>query len=272
MLVDAGETLGRLGDPRNLEKFVLIKGGDYPLEMGMVAVKSFEMAAYPVTNKWFASFVDAGNYKNTEYWTQEGQKWLSHTGARYPAYWHSRKWNCPNSPVVGVSWWEADAFCRWLTCERNDGFVYRLPSEGEWEAAAAGFKQRKYPFGKWRDGVCNTDEAKIEKTSPVGIFKNGKTPEGLFDMAGNVWEWTTSNYDLEKDVEDFAFDREIAALLEDGDYSSAWEVAEKKKIRSLLRGGSWIDYRSLARCAIRVRDFPLNRFYNIGFRCARTVK
>jgi formylglycine-generating enzyme required for sulfatase activity len=272
---EAGELLGRIGDERNLEEFVDIPEGTYQTSAGEIKIFSMKMAAYPVTNQWYRQFIMADGYKEEnreKYWTENGIKWLRHTETEYPEYWFSQKWNCPNAPVVGVSWWEADAFCRWLTVKRNDGFVYRLPTEGEWEAAAAGFEQRKYPFGKWEYGVCNTDEVKIKKTSPVGIFQRGKTPEGLFDMAGNVWEWTTSNYDLEKDVADFAFDHEIQSLYEKEEYESAWEVAGKRKIRPALRGGSWNFDRNDARCAGRGRDFPLDRFNDVGFRCVRTVK
>ena len=73
--------------------------------------------------------------------------------------WHERSWTCPNAPVVGVCWYEADAFCRWLTMTCDDGFTYRLPDEKEWEAAAAGFEKREYPWGKWAEDRCNTRES-----------------------------------------------------------------------------------------------------------------
>ncbi len=271
-LADAGETLGRLGDRRDLEKFIPIKGGNYPLKPGKVKIKPFEMSKYLVTNQWYSKFIITDGYENLEYWSEQGKKWLTHTSVKHPEYWHNRKWNCPNSPVVGISLWEADAFCQWLTGEKNDGALYRLPTENEWEAAATGFDKREYPFGKWKDGVCNTSESNIDKISPVGIFQKGKTLEGIFDMAGNVWEWTTTNYDLKKDVDDLTFDLEVQALYEKEDYIKALEMAGKKKIQTSLRGGSWILNRDYARCANRYRLYPNDRDFNIGFRCVRTLK
>jgi formylglycine-generating enzyme required for sulfatase activity len=114
---------------------------------------------------------------------------------------------------VGVSWYEAYAFTRWLTLERNDGHKYSLLSENQWQAAAAGFDGRKYPWGdKWDKNKCNSRESKIGKISPVGVFKRGNTPEGVVDLSGNVWEWTQSDYRTKKELSDFAFDAEVQKL------------------------------------------------------------
>jgi formylglycine-generating enzyme required for sulfatase activity len=138
-----------------------------------------------------------------------------------------------------VCWWEADAFCLWLTMTREDGFTYRMPDEKEWEAAAAGFEGREYPWGGWAEDRCNTQESKIGKTSSVGVFPGGNTPEGLSDMAGNVWEWTETPY-------------------------------EEGSSTKVLRGGSWDFDRVVAECTDRFRNIPLNRNNDVGFRCVRT--
>jgi formylglycine-generating enzyme required for sulfatase activity len=91
----------------------------------------------------FAKFVNAGGYTSEDLWSAEGRKWLEYTEAKHPLLWQERRWNCPNAPVVGVSWYEADAFARWLTLSRADDWTYRLPDEKEWEAAAAGDKGRE---------------------------------------------------------------------------------------------------------------------------------
>jgi formylglycine-generating enzyme required for sulfatase activity len=90
--------------------------------------------------------------------------------------------------------------------------VYRLPDKWKWEAAAAGRDGRKYPWGDWEDDRCNSEEAVIEKTSPVGIFAKGDTPEGVCDMSGNVREWTMSSYHSGRKPDDFRFDQEIQSL------------------------------------------------------------
>ncbi|MBE9522947.1 MAG: SUMF1/EgtB/PvdO family nonheme iron enzyme [Proteobacteria bacterium] len=250
-----GEILGWLRDPRALEVFIPITGGEYRLSRGAQCINDFEICKYPVTNQWFRRFVEQGGYTERSYWTEEGVKWLDYTRAKHPRLWHDRKWNCPNSPVVGVSWWEADAFCRWLTLSSDDGHVYRLPDEWEWEAAAAGRDGREYPWGDWEDDRCNSEEAGIGKTSPVGIFAKGDTPEGVCDMSGNVLEWTISDYHS-RIKDDFRFDIE--------------KLEEKTREILVLRGGLWCTDHTLARCADEVWFFPEFRNVIVGFRCLRT--
>ena len=241
VLVEAGEILGWLSDPRDLREFVPIRGGTYKLSTGEFTIKAFELGKYPVTNVWFREFIEAGGYHKREYWTPEGLKWLADSKAEYPRFWHERKWTCPNAPVVGVSWYEAVAFTRWLTMTLNNGYTYRLPEETEWEASAAGLERREYPWRSgWDRNRCNNAELGLERTSPVGVFKRGETPEGVSDMAGNVWEWTDSWY-------------------------------EEKKENKVLRGGSWGSDRGDARCADRVRLYPAGRSDGIGFRCVGTI-
>ncbi len=94
---DAGETLGWLGDPRNVKEFVKVKGGSYKLEgFGAVSITPFEISKYPVTNSWFEEFIKAGGYKNKDLWTPRGRKWLEYTKTKYPDSWNARKWHCPN--------------------------------------------------------------------------------------------------------------------------------------------------------------------------------
>jgi energy-coupling factor transporter ATP-binding protein EcfA2 len=146
ILADAGETLGWLGDPRPLEEFVRCNGGDFHFrELGKKTVEPFEIARYPVTNQWYERFILEGGYTKKEFWSDGGRKWLEGTKAVEPALWRDRKWRCPNSPVVGVTWYEACAFTKWLTKTRADGHEYRLPTEAQWEAAAAGKEGREYP-------------------------------------------------------------------------------------------------------------------------------
>ena len=275
ILVEAGETLGWLGDFRDLIAFVKIEGGEYELEdIGKEPLPSFEIGKYPVTNAWFEEFIKAGGYKNKDYWSKEGRKWLDHTKAEQPRLWNDRKWKCPNSPVVGVSWYEAYAFTRWLSLERKDGYEYRLLSEKEWQAVAGGLDGRKYPWGdKWDKRKCNNLEIKIEKTSPVGVFKEGNTPDGISDLSGNVWEWMLSDYDSRKELDDFAFDKEMQELVEKdkiNEYLS--KLKEKERHLPVLRGGSWFARGVICRCADRYWLSPYFRFSYVGFRCARTIK
>lgn len=240
--VRSGEIFGWLGDTRNLKEFISVTGGEYTLNTGKVTIKPFEIGKFPVTNRWFEEFIKTDGYKNGEYWSKEGLKWLKYTNAKHPALWNDRKWKCHNSPVVGVSWYEAYAFTKWLSAVDKDGYEYRLLEENEWEAVAAGTEGRKYPWGdEWDKNKCNNGEIEINKTSPVGVFKEGNTPEEISDLSGNVWEWTNSWYD------------------------------EKEEMK-VLRGGSWVNNGDYCRCAYRNFDEPDYGYFNIGFRCARTLK
>ncbi len=235
---DAGENLGWLGDPRDLKEFILIEGGNFNLRSVKkeVNIESFKICKYPVTNIWYDEFIKASGYETDVYWSKEGLKWLAGKKVKEPMYWNDRKWNCPNSPVVGVSWYEAEAFTKWLTAKRDDGNTYRLPKENEWEAAAGGREGRIYSWGDvWDKNKCNNREIDIMKTSPVGIFESGNTPEGISDLSGNVWEWCMDWHD-------------------------------KEGSNRVLRGGSWISIELNCRSAFRFSDMPGDRGNSIGFR------
>ncbi len=242
---DAGETLGWLGDPRDLQEFILVEGGEYYLSglQRKEDIEPFKISKYPVTNSWYEEFIKGNGYTIKEYWSKEGIKWLEKTNTKQPRYWNDRKWKCPNSPVVGVSWYEAQAFGKWLTIKEKNGNSYRLPEEKEWEAVAAGKKGRVYPWGpEWDKNKCNNGYTDINKTSSVGIFKNGDTPKinnkSVSDLSGNVWEWCLNFYD------------------EDSSGSNR-----------VLRGGSWYFSEQNCRSASRsYNNHPEDRNCFIGFR------
>ena len=220
-----GIALGNLGDPRlvtdlrdrsarDQPAYVEVKADEYRVgeEKRPVRVEEpFLISRHPVTNDQYRGFVNDGGYddghrRESRWWSTDGRRWLKKEQVREPAYWRNARWNAPNQPVVGVSFWEAEAFCRWAGG--------RLPSELEWEAAARGPQGHEYPWGDtWEDGICNSREAGLGVTSPVGLFPRSRSkPYGLEDMAGNVWEWCADFYDRE----------------------------ESEGLR-VVRGGSWVD-------------------------------
>lgn len=269
-----GEVIGYLGDTRNLNAFVRIEGGLYDLEkLGKTEIKPFEIGQFPVTNAWFAEFIHARGYETEEFWSKEGRQWLKETKAKQPEHWDKRKWRCPNAPVVGVSWYEVDAFTRWLTQSLNDGFTYRLPSEKEWQAAAADKSGRTYPWGAdWDEKRCNNKESGIDKISSVGLFKEGDTRDGISDLSGNVWEWTNSDYHSRTERIDFLFDPELKKLLDENKIDEYVKASRDKQHQiPVLRGGSWLNVDSDDfRCAFRYYNNPYVRSIFVGFRCART--
>ncbi len=236
--VHAGLLLGELGDPRPSVNslppvMVEIPGGtfvignseedakdDDEINNQPVTVAAFALAHFPITNAQYALFIAEGGYDPKQpWWDEAGRAWLFRDDAateglkRYqqrqhkdqPEYWHDERFGKTrsNHPVVGMSWYEAVAFCRWFTQHQKynpEGYTYRLPTEAEWEYAARRDTRRKYPWGdaepdrEW----ANYDD-KYDGTSAYGCFPQGATPDtpagfGLLDMAGNVGEWTGSVY------------------------------------------------------------------------------
>jgi formylglycine-generating enzyme required for sulfatase activity len=202
-------------EPTAAFDWVDVPAGEYVLgrEAGetrqrIVDLDAFELSRTPVTNAQYEPFVDAG-------------------GAEPPPHWPA----AAEHPVVFVDWHDASAFCAWAGG--------RLPTEQEWEKAARGTDGRTFPWGDDEDeGRANVGAGpKRGATSPVGAHPGGASPFGLEDMAGNVWEWTASEYPAGEQV---------------------------------LRGGSFASPGlAWARCTMRSHSRPVRRAAHIGFRVAR---
>ncbi len=154
----------------------------------------------------------------------------------------------PLQPVVGICQFEAQAYARWL--QAQSGQPVRLPLEAEWEAAARGHQRRPWPWGEpspdtWQ---INADPSHLRRTSPVGVFVQGDSPDGLTDLAGNVWEWTTSLY------------------TEWHDSRALIEQAPDGLARRVVRGGSWLNPPELCRTSYRYGFSPGIRSDFLGFR------
>jgi formylglycine-generating enzyme required for sulfatase activity len=197
-----------------------------------------------------------------------------------PRFWDDPRYNNPSQPAVGVCWFEATAYCAWLTAQFRasssespewiEGQLetrssvlqtpeVRLPSEAEWEKAARwdGAAARRYPWGDdWDEARANTLEGRALTTSPVGVYPEGASPCGALDVAGNVWEWTSSRWGAEVESPDFGY----PYLPDDGR-----EDEEATDLR-VIRGGSWNDEARDARAACRSRGYPDNRHDFLGFR------
>ncbi len=158
---------------------------------------------------------------------------------------------------MGVSWYEALAYCAWLTATLDDGYVYHLPTEAQWERAARGVAGGRYPWGdEWAEGLCNSVETGMETTLPVGLFPQGATRDGVQDMVGNVFEWCYDWY-----AQDY-YARSIDAHNPSG---------PEKGDMHVLRGGSWWNKGStVCRCGYRLRYDSWAGIHDRGFRCART--
>jgi len=200
-------------------EYILIPEGSYT--MGRLqkqeTVKPFYLAKYTVTNRLYRKFVQD-------------------TKHREPTLWNDKKYNADDQPVVRVSWDDAVAYCDWLTKTNKDKMKFRLSSEAEWEWAA-GRGERKYPWSNEEPDHNRANyDSKVGYPTPVGSYPSGATPDGLMDMAGNVWEWCADWYD------------------------------EKSKSSRVVRGGSWFIFGFLLSCSYRYGDFPDNCYAFVGFR------
>jgi len=158
-------------------------GGQYT-----IYVNAYKIGKYEVTNAEYGKFIDTGGYNNSSYWTANGWAYKTNNSLIQPHYWTNIR---DNKPVVGVSWFEAYAFCKWAG--------YRLPTEAEWEKAARGTDGRAFP---WGNTVPNCSYANfryngsfcVGNTTVVGSYPTGVSPYGVMDMTGNVFEWVSSQF------------------------------------------------------------------------------
>jgi hypothetical protein len=191
-----GMILGRIGDPRILDSrdpvgYIHIPPGRYPFQDDWIEIEeTYRLARYPVTNSQFKRFIEDGGYQYKKCWSAKGWEWLQDAQVTEPAFFHDTRYDAPNQPVVGITWYEAEAYCHWAGG--------RLPTEQEWEAAARSNKAREYPWdGPWEDGICNAVVSGLAATSPVGLFPRSRQVDyGLEDLAGNVREWVSGECSL----------------------------------------------------------------------------
>lgn len=210
-----------------------------------VTLTAFQIGRFPVTVAEYAYFVRAGG--------NEPQRWEPRKKQGKLVHWQAQLQQ-PDHPVVCVSWRDAAAYAAWLANVVGD--TWRLPTEAEWEKAARGTDSRIYPWGNNFDRArCNTDESSTGTTTSVGTYieRGDASPYGLHEMAGNVWEWTSSLY------KPYPYQPQHDAG--DADLSG-------KRVR---RGGGWTSPFEYARTAYRDHYDPVV-IHAIGFRLARSPR
>lgn len=268
---------------RETEKLgdVMIQGGTFrlgsELDSGFVfdnelsahemTVAPFAISRTATSNAEFQAFVEAGGYRRREFWSEEGWRWRTNVNAEHPVYWRQAdgKWNRrvfdreirlePTLPVIHVNWFEADAYCRWAG--------RRLPTEAEWELAAAGIGNRKFPWGEEAPTPerANLDWQALDAGCllPVDALPAGDSEFGVRQMIGNVWEWTAT---------DFApFPGFAPGPYKE--YSAPW-FPNQGEAHKVLRGGCWATRARLIRNNYRNFYKPDRRDVWAGFRtCAK---
>jgi formylglycine-generating enzyme required for sulfatase activity len=233
-----------------------------------VHLPAYEIGKYEVTRGEYRAFIDAGGYSNSAYWSAEGWAWREANRRTQPEYWAApQNWGTgefiqtDKHPVVGVSYYEAEAFCAWSGSH--------LPTQAQWEKAArwTGSAANVYPWGNtWDREKCNNYMDKnpaggygMYRTTPVGSYPDGASPSGCLDMAGNVREWCQDGY---------------------ASYPKSPRPFDYSKVYRVLRGGSWLynpgdgknkgDRLNYCRSAYRGSSRLLSgSSYDYGFRVAR---
>ena len=226
-----------------------------------VYLDAFYIDKHEVTNAQFEEFIFAGGYKKKKYWTQAGWEFIQKERFYYIyptremyridiplGYGDNTVSTAPDHPVIGVSWYEAAAYAKWAG--------KRLPTEAEWEKAARGTnKKRLYPWGNKMDFKKLNYFPHQQMLRPVGSFPKGKSPYGVLDMAGSVWEWCADWYGENQYVQNEKKNPKGSA------------TGELK----ILRGGGWDSIRLQLRCTHRHAEKPTHRAYTVGFRCVKDV-
>jgi formylglycine-generating enzyme required for sulfatase activity len=286
---EAGNVLAKLNDPRfradawflpdePLLGFVEIPQDAFRMGEGKeehkLELPIYYIGRYPVTVAQFGAFVEAGGYREPHYWKEAQAAGIWQDGKvkgrldddpRVKPVEYGGSLESANHPVVGITWYEMVAYCRWLTEQlcawqgtpeplarllRKEHWEVQLPSEAQWEKAARGTDGRVYPWVSDPDpNRANYDKTGIGATSAVGCFPGGRSPYDVEDLSGNVWEWTRSLY------RGYPYDpKDGREVLDAGSDQSR-----------VLRGGAFSNVRYV-RCAWRNWDYPGSRSYDYGFR------
>ena len=229
-----------------------------------VTLSAYTIGKYEVTRGQHIEFMEAGGYGKKAYWSTAGWSWKG-TRSKPDSWIVTQAWKegqiftqTDNHPIVGVTYYEAEAFCNWAGGH--------LPTEAQWERAArwTGTHANVYPWGDvWDAEKCNNLDDhnsagggyQYWQTSPVGSYPSGASPSGCQDMAGNVFEWCKDWY--------------VSAYYSQSPANDPQGPAFESGSRGILRGGSWYTVASYFRCATRFFCYPDHYNYDLGFRLAR---
>jgi iron(II)-dependent oxidoreductase len=226
-------------------------------------IRRYLIGMTAITNATYLHFVEGGGYERREWWSDEGWAWKEEYDITRPAGWtadRGAEWRLgrlepldPHRPVVHVSWFEADAFAR--------SHGARLPTESEWEKAATWDQEQSlalpYPWGSERPvaGVHGNLDQLGRGPAPAGAYPAGSSPSGCLGMIGDVWEWTSSEFDAYDGFEPYPY----------REYSQPFFRAGYR----VLRGGSWATRPRVATPTFRNWDHPDRRQIFSGLRIAR---
>lgn len=203
-------------------------------DIDWVRIADFDIGRYLVTNRQWQAFIDDGGYETDRWWEGLAERMEP----------EAPSWAEPTAPRETVSWYEAMAYCRWLSAKLGQQPV-TLPTVQQWVRATRGLSEREFAWGnEWHSDLANA-EWRLSRTTAVGLYPNGATPEGIQDLTGNVLEWCLNEYEQSQSIDPTG---------------TAWRV---------VRGGAWYSAAEGCRASYRGRGVPGDRHANLGLRLVR---
>lgn len=205
-----------------------------------VYLSTYQISKYEITNGQYRAFIEATGRPTPR--GHEGEE-----------TWKDQNFNGDEQPVVGVTWFDAQAFAEWIGTS--------LPTEAQWERAARGTERRIYPWGD------DTPKARhhanfarrFNRPTPVGQFPNGTSSNGIYDLAGNVWEWCLDEYNIT-----------FYELKDKDGKKNPLNLRYRDVLRArVIRGGAWDVGSAFLRSGLRFKFYPLDSTHTIGFRVVR---
>ena len=187
-LVAVSDVAPAVPEMPSMTEVVRIPAGAFQRGDGTLAtLAAFAIDVYEVTNAEYQRFIADGGYAEASYWLPEGWTWRQNKGREQPSYWGNEDFNAARQPVVGVTWYEADAYCRWAGKS--------LPEEPQWDKACRGIDGRAFPWGS--QPLAGAGNGLSSFTLPVGVGDMLQTPSpyGVYDLAGNVLDWSATAND-----------------------------------------------------------------------------
>lgn len=205
-----------------------------------VYLSAYQISRHEITNAQYRAFIEATGRPPPR-------------GPQGEETWKNENFNADTQPIVGVTWFDAQAFAEWISGS--------LPTEAQWERAARGTDRRTYPWGSASPKARHHANfaRRYNRPTPIGQFPNGTSPNGIADLAGNVWEWCLDEYNpsfYQQNSEDV---RQNPLNLRFRDVLSA----------RVIRGGAWNVGSAFLRSSLRFKFYPLDSTHTIGFRVVR---
>ncbi|RKU13041.1 hypothetical protein C6501_09960 [Candidatus Poribacteria bacterium] len=205
-----------------------------------VYLSAYQISRHEITNAQYRAFIEATGCPPPR-------------GAQGEETWKNENFNADTQPIVGVTWFDAQAFAEWIGGS--------LPTEAQWERAARGTDGRTYPWGSEPPKARHHANfaRRYNRPTPIGQFPHGTSPNGIADLAGNVWEWCLDEYNP-------SFYQQNSEDVRQNPLNLRFRDVLRARV---IRGGAWNMGSAFLRSSLRFKSYPLDSTHTIGFRIVR---